>query len=171
MQVHGTGGLQRQQAVRAFADLLSATEALMEAFLVGKSWVFITQLQFYTCGYFQPRSCSAVNVTRTWTYPRALHYSYQKTFFRFQVHVCEQPLHLLAGELSPRSFRQNRLPARTLEFARQSWPSLLTPPPPPPLSLSSQAWDPKLPWASRVEVQICCRALYVFWKGVHRVGT
>ena len=44
-----------------------------------------------------------------------------------------------------------------LEFARQSGPSLLTPPPPPPslsLSLSSQASDPKLAW-SRSAAERC----------------
>ena len=37
VQVHEAGGLQRRQAGTAFADLLSATEALPEAFLAGKS--------------------------------------------------------------------------------------------------------------------------------------
>ena len=44
VQVHGAGGLQRRQASTAFADLLSAMEALPEAFLAGKSWIFITEL-------------------------------------------------------------------------------------------------------------------------------
>ena len=44
VQVHEAGGLQRQQAGTAFADLLSAMEALPEAFLVGQSWVFRTEL-------------------------------------------------------------------------------------------------------------------------------
>ena len=39
------GGLQRQQAGTAFANLLSAMEALPEAFLAGKSWIFITELR------------------------------------------------------------------------------------------------------------------------------
>ena len=42
VQVHEAGGLQRRQAGTAFADLLSAMEALPEAFLAGKSWIFIT---------------------------------------------------------------------------------------------------------------------------------
>ena len=45
VQVHEAGGLQRRQAGAAFADLLSAMEALPEAFLAEKSWVFITELQ------------------------------------------------------------------------------------------------------------------------------
>ena len=44
VQVHEAGGLQRQQAGTAFADLLSAMEALPEAFRGGKSCVFITEL-------------------------------------------------------------------------------------------------------------------------------
>ena len=46
VQVHEAGGLQRRQAGAAFADLLSAMdpEDLSEAFLAGKSWVFITEL-------------------------------------------------------------------------------------------------------------------------------
>ena len=43
--MHEAGGLQRRQAGTAFADLLSVMEALPEAFLVGKSWVFITELR------------------------------------------------------------------------------------------------------------------------------
>ena len=35
LQVHEAGGLQRRQAGTAFADLLSAMEALPEAFLAG----------------------------------------------------------------------------------------------------------------------------------------
>ena len=45
VQVHKAGGLQRRQAGTAFADLLSAMEALPEAFLAGKSWIFITELR------------------------------------------------------------------------------------------------------------------------------
>ena len=45
VQVHEAGGLQRWQAGTAFADLLSAMEALPEAFLAGKSWTFITELR------------------------------------------------------------------------------------------------------------------------------
>ena len=45
VQVHEGGGLQRRQAGTAFADLLSAMEALPEAFLAGKSWIFITELR------------------------------------------------------------------------------------------------------------------------------
>ena len=45
VQVHEAGGLQRRQAGTAFADLLSAMEALPEAFLAGKSWIFITELR------------------------------------------------------------------------------------------------------------------------------
>ena len=45
VQVHGAGGLQRRQAGTAFADLLSAMEALPEAFLAGKSRIFITELR------------------------------------------------------------------------------------------------------------------------------
>ena len=45
VQVHEAGGLQRRQAGRAFADLLSAMEALPEAFLAGKSLVLITDLR------------------------------------------------------------------------------------------------------------------------------
>ena len=37
VQVHEAGGLQSRQASTAFADLLSAMEALPEAFLAGKS--------------------------------------------------------------------------------------------------------------------------------------
>ena len=44
VQVYEAGGLQRWQAGIAFADLLSAMEALPEAFLAGKFWVFITEL-------------------------------------------------------------------------------------------------------------------------------
>ena len=44
VQVHEGGGLQRRQAGTTFADLVSAMEVLPEAFLVGKSWVFITEL-------------------------------------------------------------------------------------------------------------------------------
>ena len=44
VQVHKPGGLQRQQAGTAFADLLSAMEALPEAFLAEISWLFITEL-------------------------------------------------------------------------------------------------------------------------------
>ena len=45
VEVHEAGGLQCRQAAGAeFADLLSAMEALPEAFLAGKSWVFITEL-------------------------------------------------------------------------------------------------------------------------------
>ena len=44
VQVHEAGGLQRRQAGTAFADLLSAMEALPEAFPAGKSWIFITEL-------------------------------------------------------------------------------------------------------------------------------
>ena len=44
VQVHEGGGLQRRQAGTAFADLLSAMEALPEAFLAGKSWIFIREL-------------------------------------------------------------------------------------------------------------------------------
>ena len=44
VQVHEAGGLQRRQAGTAFADLLSAMEALPEAFLAGKSWIFRTEL-------------------------------------------------------------------------------------------------------------------------------
>ena len=44
VQVHEVGWLQRRQADTAFADLLSAMEAQSEAFLAGKSWVFITEL-------------------------------------------------------------------------------------------------------------------------------
>ena len=44
VQVHEAGGLQRRQADAAFADLLSAMEALPKAFLAGKSWLFITEL-------------------------------------------------------------------------------------------------------------------------------
>ena len=46
VQVHKNeaGGLQRQQAGTAFADLLSAMEALPEAFLARKFWVFIREL-------------------------------------------------------------------------------------------------------------------------------
>ena len=45
VQVHEAGGLQRRQAGTAFADLLSAIEALPEAFLAGKAWIFITELR------------------------------------------------------------------------------------------------------------------------------
>ena len=45
VQVHEAGGLQCQQAGTAFADLLSAMEALPEAFLAGKSCIFITELR------------------------------------------------------------------------------------------------------------------------------
>ena len=45
VQVHKAGELQRRQAGTAFADLLSAMEALPEAFLAGKSWIFITELR------------------------------------------------------------------------------------------------------------------------------
>ena len=45
VQVHDSGGLQRRQAGTAFADLLSAMEALPEAFLAGKSLIFITELR------------------------------------------------------------------------------------------------------------------------------
>ena len=45
VQVHEAGGLQRRQPGTAFVDLLSAMEALSEAFLVGKSCVFITELR------------------------------------------------------------------------------------------------------------------------------
>ena len=44
VQVHEAGGLQRRQTGTAFADLLTATKAVLEAFLAGKSWVFITEL-------------------------------------------------------------------------------------------------------------------------------
>ena len=43
--MHEAGGLQRRQASTAFADLLSAMDALPEAFLAGKSRVFITELR------------------------------------------------------------------------------------------------------------------------------
>ena len=43
--MHEAGGPQRREAGTAFADLLSAMEALPEAFLVGKSWIFITELR------------------------------------------------------------------------------------------------------------------------------
>ena len=45
VQMHEAGGLQRRQAGTAFADLLSAMEALPEAFLAGKSWIFTTELR------------------------------------------------------------------------------------------------------------------------------
>ena len=45
VQVHKAGGLQRRQAGTACADLLNAMEALPEAFLVGKPWIFITELR------------------------------------------------------------------------------------------------------------------------------
>ena len=45
VQGHVAGGLQRRQAGTAFADLLSAMEALLEACLAEKSFVFITDLQ------------------------------------------------------------------------------------------------------------------------------
>ena len=41
VQGHVAGGLQRRQAGTAFADLLSAMEALLEACLAEKSFVFI----------------------------------------------------------------------------------------------------------------------------------
>ena len=44
VQVHEVGGLQHRQAGTAFADLLSAMEALSEAFLARKSLVFMTEL-------------------------------------------------------------------------------------------------------------------------------
>ena len=44
VQVRGVVGLQRCQAGTAFADLLGAMEALLEAFLAGKSWVFLAEL-------------------------------------------------------------------------------------------------------------------------------
>ena len=44
VQVHEAGGLQRRQAGTAFADLLSAMEALPEALFAAKPWVFITEL-------------------------------------------------------------------------------------------------------------------------------
>ena len=44
VQVHEAGGLQCRQAGTAFADLLSAMEALPEAFRAGKSLVFLTEL-------------------------------------------------------------------------------------------------------------------------------
>ena len=69
VQVDKAGGL---QAGTAFSDLLSAMEALSEAFLAGKSWVFITELHHvtcYTCGSIPARSCLVVKVTRTWTCP------------------------------------------------------------------------------------------------------
>ena len=44
VQVHEAGGLQRRQAGTAFANLLSAMEALPEAFLARKSPVFVTEL-------------------------------------------------------------------------------------------------------------------------------
>ena len=45
VQVHEAGGLQRRQAGTAFADLLSAMEALPGALLTGKSWIFMTELR------------------------------------------------------------------------------------------------------------------------------
>ena len=55
VQVHEAGGLQRRQAGTAFADLLSAMEALPEAFFVGKSSVFINIVACATLvGQFQP---------------------------------------------------------------------------------------------------------------------
>ena len=45
VQVLEAGGLQRRQASTAFADLLSAMEALPVAFLAGKSRIFITGLR------------------------------------------------------------------------------------------------------------------------------
>ena len=53
VQVHEAGGLQRRQAGTAFADLLSAMEALPEAFAC------------YTCGSILAQSCLVVKVTRT----------------------------------------------------------------------------------------------------------
>ena len=45
VQVHEAGGLQRQQPSTAFAELLSAMEALPGAFLAGKFRIFITELR------------------------------------------------------------------------------------------------------------------------------
>ena len=54
VQVHEAGGLQCRQAGAAFADLLSALKARREAFLAGKSRVFITELHVLLVGQFQP---------------------------------------------------------------------------------------------------------------------
>ena len=62
VQVREAGGLQRRQAGTAFADLLSAMEALPEAFLAGKSWVFITKLHVLNLWV---NSCLVAKVTRT----------------------------------------------------------------------------------------------------------
>ena len=92
MQVHEAGGLQRRQAGTAFADLLSAMEALPEAFLAGKSSIFITELRLlHLWVHFDPaQSCLVVKVTRTCTCPvsAALKLS-NDIFFRIQVHVFE----------------------------------------------------------------------------------
>ena len=48
VQVHEAGGLQRRQAGTAFADLLSAMEALPEAFLAGKARIFYNRVAFAT---------------------------------------------------------------------------------------------------------------------------
>ena len=54
-QMRKAGGLQRRQAGTALADLLSAMEALPEAFLAGKSilWVFRVA-RAALVGQFQP---------------------------------------------------------------------------------------------------------------------
>ena len=50
----------------------------------------------YTCGSIPAQPCLVVKVARTRTCP--LSTALLTFFFRFQVHVCEQPLHLVAGE-------------------------------------------------------------------------
>ena len=98
VQVHEAGGLQRRQlqAGTAFADLLSTMEAMPEAFLAGKPWLFITKLHVLHLWV----SSSPVILGN-----KNLHLSSERCImvikrhlFRFQVHVFEQPLHLLAGE-------------------------------------------------------------------------
>ena len=93
VQVHEAVGLQPRQAGTAFADLLSAMEALREAFLAGKSWVFTKELHVIL-----------VSVNSSPVVLGYLNLSSERSLivdifrFRFQVHPCEQLLNLLAGE-------------------------------------------------------------------------
>ena len=65
VHVHEAGGLQRRQAATAFADILSAMEALPEAFLAGKSWIFIGELRLLHLWAIPAQSFLVVKVTRT----------------------------------------------------------------------------------------------------------
>ena len=61
-----TGKPQAAEAGAAFADLLSAMEALPEALVAGKSWDFITELIILHLWVNIPsQSCVVVRVTRT----------------------------------------------------------------------------------------------------------